>query len=31
MPDTVSAAPVVVKKILRRSKRTIVIQDSNNR
>lgn len=30
-PDTVSAGPVVVKKIVRRSKRTIVIKDSNNR
>ena len=30
-PDTASAGPVVVKKIVRRSKRTIVIKDSNNR
>ena len=30
-PDTTAAGPVVVKKIVRRSNRTIVIKDSNNR
>ena len=30
-PDTAAAAPVVVKKIVRRSNKTIVIKDSNNR